>query len=349
MPFTEKAILQTLDNDYRHEGNSSTITNKIQTEGLYRQMKSFLFALTAFICSVHAEDFLRGASVHTSELRELQSLGKILHFRLVDASSNSIGNNIIIEKIVNGTIIDFSKYSSNQAFNVEAVTNGTIGSMQFKYNKNAPFRPEMLKPYSLCGDVSGVFKPCFELNMNGIHSVTATPWSGTRGNGTMGKPVNVFFQITNGISPPTPPRPAPIPVRPVPVSVPVRPLPVPTPVRPVPVPIKPPVPGPSAGQWIEVNRNATEIIPRHEACFVMVGRKAYLLGGRYREDNAVDIYDPVSRTWSKGKAPPMELHHTQCVVVDGRIWIASSWTGSFPREKNTEFIFVSIFQNHRPP
>jgi hypothetical protein len=453
-------------------------------------MKSFLFALTSLICSVYAEDFHRESAVHLSKRRDLQSLGKVLYLRLVDGSSNSTVNTTINEKIKNGTIIDLSKYSSNQAFNVEAVTNGTIGSLQFKYNNQAPFRAEGLKPYSMCGDIAGVFKPCPELKLNGIHSVTAMPWSGNKGNGTMGKPLNVFFQITNGISTPSQPIPAPIPIQPVPVPVPIHPVPVTAPVKPVPIPLpvptvqvpspisspatvvgriakfrlvnanagnmgqtvlesltngaiinltefpadqefsieaismgfvgsvvfgytnnktdsslpfslcgnvgtvynpceslleigfhtitatpytgryatgtagpsrkikiqvirsevmsptttptKSPVPGPSTGQWIEVNRYATGIIPRHEACFTMVDRKAYLLGGRYRGDNAVDIYDPVLRTWSKGKAPPMEIHHTQCVVVDGKIWIASSWTGNYPREKNTEFIFVRL-------
>ena len=343
-------------------------------------MKIFLLTLLSFVCFSYAEDFLRGALVHTIEQhRLLQTLGNVLYFRLVNASPNPNGNITIIEKIRNGTIVDLSKYPSNQELNIEAVTNGTIGSLQFRYNNEAPYKPEARTPYSMCGDNNGRFIPCPELKLNGKHSVTAIPWTGIKANGTIGKPLNIFFQVQNGGSTPTPPIPAPTPVRPVPVPVPVRPVPVPVPVRPVPVPVpvrpvpvpvpvwpvpvpvpvrpvpvpvpvrpvpvpvpvRPvPVSGPSIGQWIEVDRNATEIIARHEACFILVGRKAYLLGGRYREDNAVDIYDPVSRKWSKGKAPPVEIHHTQCIAVDGKIWIASSWTGNFPREKNNEFIYV---------
>ena len=73
----------------------------------------------------------------------------------------------------------------------------------------------------------------------------------------------------------------------------------------------------------------------------MVGRKAYLLAGRGVQ--AVNIYDPVTRTWTNGTAPPIQIHHTQCVAVGNSIWIVSSWTGGYPMEKNTDKIYVRIF------
>ena len=55
---------------------------------------------------------------------------------------------------------------------------------------------------------------------------------------------------------------------------------------------------------------------RHEACFVMVNGLAYLIGGRgYKR---IDIYNPVTRTWSTGQEPPIQLHHMQCVAVGTR-------------------------------
>lgn len=79
---------------------------------------------------------------------------------------------------------------------------------------------------------------------------------------------------------------------------------------------------------------------RSEACFVFdnVSRRAYLLGGRGRK--AVDIYDPTTQTWSKGKKPPRQLHHMQCNAIDGKIWIVSAWEGYFPREKNVADIHI---------
>ena len=77
---------------------------------------------------------------------------------------------------------------------------------------------------------------------------------------------------------------------------------------------------------------------RHEACFVMVNEMGYLLGGRGIQN--VSKFDPILKRWSDGAAPPIELHHMQCVVVDDSIFIVSSWTGSFPNEENTADIFI---------
>ena len=91
--------------------------------------------------------------------------------------------------------------------------------------------------------------------------------------------------------------------------------------------------------WVTVN-SAAPIWKRHEACFVMVGRKGYLIAGRARRN--VEIYDVIHRTWSVGAKPPIQLHHSQCVVADNKIWIVSSWTGGYPMETNAEYIYVRI-------
>ena len=93
----------------------------------------------------------------------------------------------------------------------------------------------------------------------------------------------------------------------------------------------------SNGVWIETDPNAS-IDRRHEACFVMVGSKAYLLGGRRTLE--LDIFDPQSRSWTKGQDLPIELHHMQCVAAQGKIWIVAAWTGDFPREQNTDVSYV---------
>jgi len=94
---------------------------------------------------------------------------------------------------------------------------------------------------------------------------------------------------------------------------------------------------PSTGQWIMIDSNAT-IVKRHEACMVMVGRKAYIAGGRETQD--LDIYDPVTRTWSKGAPAPKLLHHMQCVAAQGKLWIMAAWTGYYPREENAEHAYM---------
>jgi len=56
---------------------------------------------------------------------------------------------------------------------------------------------------------------------------------------------------------------------------------------------------------------------RHEAAFVAVDKKIYLLGGRRIQP--ADIYDPATRTWTPGAPPPVEVHHFQPVVWENKI------------------------------
>lgn len=69
---------------------------------------------------------------------------------------------------------------------------------------------------------------------------------------------------------------------------------------------------------------------RHEAAFVAVGKKAYLLGGRGIKP--VDIYDPVTKTWSVGDTSPVEIHHFQPVVYNEEIYLMGAMTGGYPGE-----------------
>ncbi|MEY2879061.1 MAG: hypothetical protein RLZZ15_1441, partial [Verrucomicrobiota bacterium] len=70
---------------------------------------------------------------------------------------------------------------------------------------------------------------------------------------------------------------------------------------------------------------------RHEAAFVALGQKLFLLGGRRIQP--VDIYDSTTRTWTEGKAPPVETHHFQPVVWENNIWLPGAMTGGYPREQ----------------
>lgn len=97
--------------------------------------------------------------------------------------------------------------------------------------------------------------------------------------------VSESYQVTVAVAE-APPTPAP------------TPAPTPGPTAPV-APTPPTAPPPFSfddGKWLIVDNDAP-IDQRNEACFVMVGRKAYLVGGRGNKD--LDIYDPVQRQWSK--------------------------------------------------
>lgn len=64
-------------------------------------------------------------------------------------------------------------------------------------------------------------------------------------------------------------------------------------------------PDSSAPAWTErTSANASAPTARHEAAFVAVNDKAYLLGGRGVKP--VDIYDLKSGTWTSGDSSPAE-------------------------------------------
>jgi N-acetylneuraminic acid mutarotase len=81
--------------------------------------------------------------------------------------------------------------------------------------------------------------------------------------------------------------------------------------------------------WSTVECNG-HLHPRHEAAFVGLGNKVYLLGGRRIQP--VDVCDLATKTWAEGKAPPVETHHFQPVVWEGKIWLPGAMTGKYPKE-----------------
>lgn len=162
------------------------------------------------------------------------------------------------------------------------------------------------RPYSLCGDRAGVFDACEDLTKTGDHSFSVTLIA--EGNVRIAR---VYLDI-----------------RTVGTDLIERPSGV---IGAIP-----------SGNW-RVLDNDAPITARHEACFVWVGEKAYLIGGRRMP--TTDIYDPATNTWSNaGALPPKPLHHMQCVVVQNEIWIVSAWTGSYPRDKTLDEMYVNCSQ-----
>ena len=79
-------------------------------------------------------------------------------------------------------------------------------------------------------------------------------------------------------------------------------------------------------------------VERHEAAFIRVGTKFYLLGGR--SIRPVSIYDTKLKTWSLGAKPPIEMHHFQPVVFDNKIYCISAMTGGWPKETPTTHVYI---------
>lgn len=95
------------------------------------------------------------------------------------------------------------------------------------------------------------------------------------------------------------------------------------------------------GAWKTAQINSGNLVRRHEACAVMVKGLVVLVGGR-GVNKAVSIYNPKTGVWvnKAGPGSGIEIHHFQCVAIQRKIWIISSWTGGFPFERNNAKIFI---------
>jgi len=95
----------------------------------------------------------------------------------------------------------------------------------------------------------------------------------------------------------------------------------------------------SNGKWHAVTP-MTDVVPteRHEAAFVGVGDKIYLLGGRGEKPN--NIYNTNTNTWSEGAQPPVEMHHLQPVVYNKKIYVMGAMTGPYPGETPIPNIYI---------
>jgi len=85
----------------------------------------------------------------------------------------------------------------------------------------------------------------------------------------------------------------------------------------------------TSGQWTLLPEGDLPML-RAENGFVRVGDLFYLIGGR--GNRPVDIFDPATGSWTRGAAPPMQLHHFQGVEYEGRIYVLGAMTGGFPTE-----------------
>jgi len=94
-----------------------------------------------------------------------------------------------------------------------------------------------------------------------------------------------------------------------------------------------------SGVWEEViSADGSLPIARHEAAFVGIDDKMYLLGGRGIKP--VSIYSVTKNIWTQGATSPIELHHFQPVVYKKEIYILGAMTGQYPGEVPVEDIYI---------
>ncbi|GAB5409338.1 MAG: kelch repeat-containing protein [Balneolaceae bacterium] len=96
---------------------------------------------------------------------------------------------------------------------------------------------------------------------------------------------------------------------------------------------------PTSRSWETVaSEDGSKPIARHEAAFVEVGNKFYLLGGRGILPTS--IYDVKKGVWTEGAKPPIELHHFQPIVYENKIYVIGALTGGYPTETPTSNMFI---------
>ncbi len=69
---------------------------------------------------------------------------------------------------------------------------------------------------------------------------------------------------------------------------------------------------------------------RHESAYVELNGLFYLIGGR--GNKAIQVYNPVTDTWSNTGAFTNDIHHFQAIAWNGKIYIVGAFTGGFPSE-----------------
>lgn len=100
------------------------------------------------------------------------------------------------------------------------------------------------------------------------------------------------------------------------------------------------------GKWEELNStDSSKPTKRHEAAFVKIEDKFYLLGGRRM--NPVSIYHTDSKKWTNGAVPPIELHHFQPVVYGKDVYVLGAFTGSYPSETPVPNIYIYETESNR--
>ncbi|MGB0371351.1 MAG: Kelch repeat-containing protein [Opitutales bacterium] len=90
-------------------------------------------------------------------------------------------------------------------------------------------------------------------------------------------------------------------------------------------------------EW-ELLETTGKPVKRNESSLTEVDGLFYLIGGRGMPP--VSIYDPEKNTWRNASKPPIEIHHLQPVVYEGKIYILGAMTGRFPREPGVDKILI---------
>ncbi|WP_394749797.1 T9SS type A sorting domain-containing protein [Spongiimicrobium salis] len=130
----------------------------------------------------------QGASVGVTFEVIDTGLPQIADFFLIDTNTNTVIGTIADGGTIDPAVVDID----NLSITANIGTN-EAGSVVFDFNGEAGFRTENVAPYSLGGDFEGVFTAVDFVE--GINTVTATPFNNEGGEGRNGAPVTINFEV----------------------------------------------------------------------------------------------------------------------------------------------------------
>ncbi len=114
----------------------------------------------------------------------------VVGFVLIDADTDRA-----INSLVDGDVLVLDTLpTANLSVRADTLP-ATVGSVRFNLDSITNFRTENVAPYALFGDRSGNYAPWSGVALVGTHSLTATPFSGSKGSGTVGTPLSISFEI----------------------------------------------------------------------------------------------------------------------------------------------------------
>jgi CubicO group peptidase (beta-lactamase class C family) len=97
-----------------------------------------------------------------------------------------------IGPLLDGMTLDLSALPTRN-LNVRADPAGPVASIRFALDANGNYRTETIAPYSLAGDTDGNYAPWTP--SPGVHTLTATPYSGPGATGPVGTPIRATFTV----------------------------------------------------------------------------------------------------------------------------------------------------------
>lgn len=115
-------------------------------------------------------------------------VGSITGFVLIDAATDIDIGPLNPDDTVNLAV-------TGTQLSIRADSSGSIGSVGFALDNSASFQTENFAVYALGGNSGSNYYAVNELVQPGLHTVTATPYSGKGKSGTIGTPVSITFVV----------------------------------------------------------------------------------------------------------------------------------------------------------